>query len=203
MKKLLILSLIFLAPWLANAQTNYAYLAWDNNFPLSNKDWLDSSSPHGGVAGFRFFVRDNQFSVGIDLNWTTYDQYEPTQTFQQENGAITTDYYKYIYQYGGVISAQYYQPIGSDIVFPYYGLGIGANYNRYSLFYNIYEDSESAWGLLVRPEAGVLVKFGKYRSLGAIAAAHFDYSTVKMETYDYSGFSSYGFKVGIVIMGRD
>lgn len=203
MKKIFFLLVLFAAPWLADAQTNYAYLSWDNNYPLSNKDWLSSSSPHGGVAGFRFFIRDNQFSVGLDLNWTTFDQYEPTQTFPQDNGAITTDYYKYIYQYGGVVSGQFYHPTGSEIFFPYYGLGLGANYNRYTVYYNIYEDAESAWGFLIRPEAGVLVKFGKYRSLGAIAAVHYDYSTVRMPVYDYSGFSSLGWKVGIVIMSRD
>jgi hypothetical protein len=203
MKKIIFILTFFAAPWLAAAQTNYVYLSWDNNYPLSNKEWLDSSSPYGGVAGFRFFIRDNQFSVGLDLNWTTYEQYEPTQTFPQENGAITTDYYKYIFQYGAVASAQYYQPIGSEIVFPYYGLGLGANYNRYQLRYNIYKDEADAWGFLVRPEAGVLVKFGEHRSLGVIAAVHYDYSTVKMPQYDYSGFSSFGWKIGIVIMSRD
>jgi hypothetical protein len=202
MKKVLLL-LIMLIPVLAEAQSNYAYLAWDNNYPLSNKDWLSSSSPHGGVLGFRYFVRENQFSVGLDLNWTTYDQYEPTKTFVQDNGAITTDYYKYIYQYGGVISGQFYHPIGSEIVFPYYGLGLGANYNRYTIYYNIYEDAQKGWGFLVRPEAGVLVKFGEHRALGALLAAHYDYSTVKNDDYDYRRFSSFGWKIGIVLMSRD
>jgi hypothetical protein len=203
MKKLFAILGLFSAPLLVNAQTNYAYLAWDNNYPLSNKEWLDSSSPHGGGLGFRFFVRDNQISIGLDLSWTTFDQYEPTQTFPQEHGAITTDYYKYIYQYGAVASVQYYQSIGSEIVFPYYGLGLGGNYNNFRIYYNIYDDGDSGWGFLVRPEAGVLIKFGKYRTLGALAAVHYDYSTVKMPQYDYSGFSSVGWKVGIVIMSRD
>jgi hypothetical protein len=203
MKKYFLFLVIVAAPFLASAQTHYAYLAWDNNYPLSNKDWLKSGSPHGGVLGFRYFIRDQQFSIGLDLNWTTFDQYEPTRTFQEENGAITTDYYKYIYQYGAVVSAQYYQPIGSKIVFPYYGIGLGANYNQFTIYYNIYEDTQKGWGFLARPEAGVLVKFGEHRSLGAIAAVHYDYSTVKNKDYDYSGFSSFGWKIGIVLTSRD
>jgi hypothetical protein len=202
MKKFLI-AFILSAPLIAGAQTHYAYLAWDYNFPLSNKDWIKDSSPHGGMAGFRQFIRDNQMSVGLDLNWTTYDQYELPQTFPMDNGAITTDYFKYLYQYGIVASAQYYHPIGSEIVFPYYGIGIGANYNKFAVYYNIYEDVQKSWGFLARPEAGVLVRFGEHRSLGALAAIHYDYSTMKNRDYDYSGFSSFGWKIGIVLMSRD
>jgi hypothetical protein len=203
MKKIIFISCVLMLPLVSWAQSNYAYLAWDNNYPLSNKEWLDEASPHGGAVGFRFFLRDDQLSVGLDLNWTTFDQYEPTRTFPQDNGALTTDYYKYIYQYGGVVSVQFYHPMESKIFFPYYGVGIGANYNRFALYYNIYEDVSKGWAFLVRPEAGVLVKFGEYRSLGAIAGIHYDYSTVRNERYDYSGFSSVGWKIGLVLMSRD
>jgi hypothetical protein len=203
MKKLFILSLIVMAPQILAAQNHYAYLAWDYNFPLSNKDWIKDSSPHGGMVGFRQFIRENQLSVGVDVNWTTFDQYELPQTFDLENGAITTDYFKYIYQYGAVVSAQYYHPLGNNIVYPYYGLGIGANYNRFAVYYNIYQEQQKAWGFLVRPEAGLLIRFGEHRSLGALAAVHYDYSTVKNKDYDYSGFSSVGWKIGIVLMSRD
>ena len=200
-KKIAIACVLVVTATLTQAQTNYVYLAWDYNMPLSNKEWLDSSTPHGGVLGYRHFIRDGQLSVGVDINWTTYDQYEPRQTFQQTNGALTTDYYKYIYQYGGVASVQYYHSLFDGIVLPYYGIGVGANYNQFTLYYNIYEDADKAWGFLVRPEVGAVVKFGKYRSLGAILAAHYDYSTVKYPDYNYSGFSSLGWKLGIVLMG--
>jgi hypothetical protein len=201
--KLLLLAVILIGPSFAQAQDNFAFLAWNYNIPLTNKKWLDTPSPHGGVFGYRYFVKEQKISVGLDLSWTTFDQYEPTQTFLQENGAITTDYFKYIYQYAGVVNGQYYFNIGdSELVFPYAGLGLGASYNRFTLYYNIYEDTEKTWAFIARPEAGVLVKFGKYRSLGAIAAVHYDYSTAKNENYNYSSFSSAGFRLGVVLMSR-
>jgi outer membrane protein W len=203
MKKFLLFSFLILACWSASAQRNYAYLAWDINMPLTNKEWIEDTSPHGGMVGFRYFVRDEQFSVGLDLNWTTYDQYEERQTFQTDNGAFTTDYYKYIYQYGAAVSAQYYKPSSSEIFFPYVGLGVGANYNQYTVYYNIYENSQKAWGFLVRPEAGALIKFGPDRSLGAIVAVHYDYSTAKNVNYNYTNFSSVGVKIGLMLMTRD
>jgi|SRR5690606_586894 len=202
MKKILILFCFLSAATIASAQENFFYLSWNYQVPLSNTNWLDSSSPHGGKVGYRFFIQD-RISLGVDVNWSTFDQYEETRTFEQENGAITTDYYKYIYQYGAVISGQYYFPVGeSEIIFPYAGLGLGANYHDYTLYYNIYDESYTGWGFLARPEAGVVVRFGKYRSLGAIAGVHFDYSTNKNDNFDYNGFNAVGFKLGVVMMSR-
>lgn len=201
-KSLLVFLLSFLVTR-AIAQDNYFYFAWNYQTPLSNTEWLDAASSSGGKLGYRFFVLEDRLTMGVDLNWITFDQYEPTQTFQQENGAITTDYFKFIYNYGAVVSAQYYFPVKeSQVFFPYAGLGLGANYNDFTLYYNIYNDSYTSWGFLARPEAGVVVRFGPYRSLGAIAGVHFDYSTNRNENFDYSGFNSAGFKLGIVLMNR-
>jgi hypothetical protein len=202
--RLLLFVLLVTAPLLTNAQDSFGFLSWDIQVPLTNKEWIDSSSPHGGAVGYRFMVIDEKLSVGLDLNWTTFGQYQPTQTFPQDNGAITTDYYKYLYQYGATATAQYYLPNGTqEIFFPYVGLGLGANYNQFALYYNIYEESDHAVGFLARPEAGIIVRFGKYRSLGAMVALHYDYSTVKYPEYNYSGFSSAGVRVGLVIRGRN
>ena len=203
LKKYLLFILLSSSATVVAAQDNFFYLAWNYQMPLSNTDWLDASSPSGGKIGYRFFVLEDRLTMGVDLNWITFDQYEPTQTFQQENGAITTDYFKFIYNYGAVVSAQYYFPVNdSKVFFPYAGLGLGANYNDFTLYYNIYSDSYTSWGFLARPEAGVLVRFGPYRSLGAIAGVHFDYSTNKNENFDYPGFNTVGFKLGIVLMNR-
>jgi hypothetical protein len=198
-KNIIILLMIFSGT--AYAQRNYFYLNWDYNIPLSNTDWLESASSSGGKLGYRAFIGDGKFSAGLDLNWTTYDQYEPTETFPQPGGAITTDYFKYIYNYGAVASGQYYFPVGeTKRFFPYAGLGLGANYNEYVIYYNIYQDAYKAWGFLARPEAGILVRFGTRRSLGIMAAVHYDYSTNSLDEFDYSNFSSVGFQLGIMVM---
>lgn len=184
-----------------HAQENYFYLGWNYTIPLSNTTWLEDGSASGGKAGYRFFIGDGRFSAGLDFNWATYEQYEPTETFPQENGAITTDYFKYIYNYGIVASGQYNIPLGEKELFiPYAGLGLGANYNAYTIYYNIYEDNDEAWGFLVRPEAGMLIRFSERRSIGAIAGIHYDFSTNKSADFDYSNFSALGFKIGLVLM---
>jgi outer membrane protein W len=187
----------FTSAW---AQEKYFYLALDVNKPVSNTSWIGSTSNSGLKIGYRFFIND-QISVGVDLASQTFDQYNPTETVVNPNGAVTTDYFKYIYSYSGVVSGQYYFKIDDKKrFFPYAGLGLGANNNEYIVYYNIYSDAERKWGFLARPEAGILFKFGSRRSVGAMAAIHYDYSTNRSDMFDYNNFSTVGFQVGIMFM---
>ena len=203
MKVTAILILVFLcASGIAEAQENYFYINWNGNIPLSSTDFIDNTSARGAKIGYRmFFGRDRRFSAGVDFNWAQYDQYKPRETFVNESGAITTDYFNYIYQYGLTASSQYYFPLGeNDRFFPYVGLGLGANRNEYTVYYNIYTDVDKAFGFLARPEAGILVRVGSRRKMGVMAAVHYDFSTNKSDAVDYSNFSTVGFQLGIMML---
>jgi hypothetical protein len=182
------------------AQEKYIYLNLDMNKPTSNTQWIESISIAGGKLGYRGFIRPN-FSAGLDIGWSNFDEYEPTSTKQNPTGAITSDYFHYIYSYSGVVSGQYYfKDEDEERFFPYAGLGLGANTNEYVLYYNIYEDTERSWGFLVRPEIGVLFRFTERGSLGIMAAVHYDYSTNKSEKFSYNNFSALGFQIGLMAM---
>ena len=182
------------------AQEKYFYLSLDATKPLSNTSWVEDATFAAGKIGYRGFIRPN-FSAGLDIGWANFDQYEPTSTKDNPTGAITTDYFHYIYSYSAVVSAQYYfKPEDEDRFFPYAGLGLGANTNEYVLYYNIYEDAQRGWGFLARPEIGLLFRFTERSSLGVMAALHFDYSTNKSDKFNYSNFSSIGFQLGLISM---
>jgi len=204
MKKLLLIGVFALLVINSFAQENYAYIAWNYQYPLTNREWLKDPSSRGGAVGYKVFLNGSRrFSLGGEVNWTTFTQYAPTETFYNTNGAITTDYFKYVYSYGIVLSSQYYFPMGEkELFFPYVGLGLGANRNTYTLFYNIYSEEYKAWGFLGRPEAGIVIRFSEGRSLGAIAAVHYDFSTNKNSEFGYKNFSSAGFKIGLVLMSH-
>jgi hypothetical protein len=203
MKTLYSIVLLLLAG-VAHAQNNYFYINWDINTPLTNTDWVKGTSSSGARIGYRAFIQeDSRLSLGIDVNYATFDTYKPKETFVSKGGAITTDYFNYIYQYGITASAQYYFPLGDgEQFFPYAGLGLGANHHEYTQYYNIYSNSEKKWGFLARPEAGMLIRFNKNRGLGAMAAVHYDYSQNKSESFNYKSFSSFGFQIGIMVMNR-
>jgi hypothetical protein len=195
---LLFLSLSFGAV----AQENYFYLNWNANIPVTNTEWIGNTSARGARVGYRMFLgRERRLSGGVDFNWAQFDEYKPKETFENSTGAITTDYFNYVRQYGLTVSGQYYFPLGEkERIFPYVGFGVGANRNEYLVYYNIYQDDDKAWGFLARPEAGILVRIGSRRRVGVMAAVHYDYSTNKSETYNYSNFSTVGFQIGIMSM---
>lgn len=182
------------------AQEKYIYFNINGGKPLSNTEWIEDFSFAGGRIGYRGFIIPN-LSAGVDFGWNNFDQYEPTNTRQTGNGAITTDYFHYIYAYSGVVSGQYYfKQEDEDRLFPYAGLGLGASTNEYVLYYNIYEDAERSWGFLVRPEIGILFRFTERGSLGIMAAVHYDYSTNKSDKFAYSNFSAIGVQIGLMAM---
>ena len=182
------------------AQEKYMYLNLDVQKPTANTGWIDDISAAAGKLGYRGFIRPN-FSAGLDIGWANFDQYEPTSTKQNPTGAITTDYFHYIYNYSAVVSGQYYlKDEDEDRFFPYAGLGLGANTNEYVLYYNIYEDAERSWGFLARPEIGLLFRFTNRGSLGIMAALHYDFSTSKSEKFSYSNFSAVGIQIGLMSM---
>jgi hypothetical protein len=198
--RLLIFLFCILTSGVVLGQSKYLYLNLDINKPVSNTEWISGASIAGGKIGYRGFIRPN-FSAGVDLGWANFDEYEPTVTRQLATGAITSDYFHYIYNYTGVVSGQYYfKQEDEDRFFPYAGLGLGASTNQYVLYYNIYQDTQRSWGFLARPEAGVLFRFTDRSSLGVMAAVHFDYSTNKSDKFAYNNFSALGFQIGLISM---
>jgi len=205
MKKQLIFLVLALTLTSLNAlaQDNYFYIAYDVSKPTSN-GWLEATNSRGWRMGYHGFLNSgNRISVGLDVNWSQFDQYQPYETYPSSNGATSTDYFKYIYQYGATVTGHYYFPVGNgEILFPFAGLGLGANYNEYLIYYNVNTFGEKKWGFVTRPEAGILIRFGAGRSLGALAAVHYDFSTNSSDQFDVSNFSAVGFRVGLMFMDR-
>jgi hypothetical protein len=202
MKRGIILFAFVVAVHFLRAQDRYFFLALDVQKPFSNTSWVSDASTRGIKIGYRVFLSD-QFSAGLEISSNAFDQYHPTETVSNGTGAMTTDYFKYIYSYSAAVSGQYYFSLGqNERLFPYAGVGLGANNNEYVTYYNIYQDQDAKWGFLARPEAGILYKFGGRRSIGAMAAVHYNYSTNRSEKFGYNNFNTLGFQLGIVLMDR-
>jgi opacity protein-like surface antigen len=198
MKKIVAFVLFLFALTQANAQEKYIYVNLDINTPLSNKGWLDKTSSRGLKFGYRKFITE-KFSAGLDLGVANYSQYFPKETFEYPSGALTTDYFNYITSYTVTASGQYYFG-GNDIFHPYAGIGLGAMNNQYTQYYNIYTDVDRSWGFLARPEAGVLVRISQRRSIGLMAAIHYDYATNQSDDNNYSNFTGFGVQVGVMFL---
>jgi hypothetical protein len=180
---------------------HFFFLSWDNNSPLSNKDYVGDASSLGTKLGFRKRLNSiDRFWAGADFGWAVYKQYYPYATYTSGTQSVSTDLYDYTYSYNLGASIDYLILPAEKMIVPYGGITIGAAYQKYAQYYNVYGADGSSWGLLIRPEAGVLIGFKENSSWRVKAAFHYDYSSNTSSDFGYKNFSSMGFQVGIVKM---
>ena len=173
-------------------------VALDINAPLSNTDYVSQISARGFKLGYREMIND-RFFAGFDFNNTSFTKYRPRRTYSNGTGAITTDLFNYTYNYGLVLSGEYYFRVEQRIM-PFAGIGVGASYIKYKQFFNVYSNQSDSWGVLVRPQAGVQLRLKDDSKWAFQAALHYDYSSAKNKDFDLGSFSSVGVNVGIIIL---
>jgi Outer membrane protein beta-barrel domain len=170
-------------------------LSWDINIPVNN-NFTNKTSLDGFQMDYRKMIKPD-LSVGLEINWASYEQYYPRKTYQIPNGAVTTDFYSYLYTFPLAISVHHYFH-GNNKIFPYAGLALGATYAEMKLFYNTYSSSDYNWGFLIRPELGAIVKFSDNSSWGLMIGARYNYSTNTQSNFKINGIQSVGFQLGLV-----
>jgi hypothetical protein len=198
MKSIVIAVLVFVSTG-SFAQLYDGAISVELNFsqPLSDKEYIDNSATGARMTYTRFFSK--YLGAGLDISYTTYDDYVPRQTYYYDGGAVTTDLFPY----------HYYLTIGGRLVYrmkpdnkftPYGAIGLGAAVSDYKLFYNVYQEQDSKTGFLMRPEAGVMYLFKEYGSLGVKASVAYDYAFNESEYFGVKNFSSVGFQIGILLL---
>lgn len=174
------------------------FVGWNFNTPLVNKDFVGQPSSRGARLGYRELIRE-KIAIGVDLTWSTYDDYIPRQTYDNGNSTITTDFTHYANNYAALLTGDYYFRVEKNIM-PYVGFGAGLGYHSYKVYYNVYTDGDNAFGLLLRPQAGVWAKFDERKNWAFNIGAHFDFSTARSKDLGYKNFMNAGFQIGLVFL---
>ncbi len=198
MKKLLItLSLVTIFSLAGFAQSNLFGIGWEINIP-NNSDYINKTALAGGKMEYRHFF-NKKFSAGVALNWTTYEEYLPRQTFTKPDGnsAVTSDFVAQVYQLPITATAHYYFA-DTRLFRPYAGIALGAQYLEQSLYYNVYVSEDNGWGFVARPELGTFIKTGSLNQWGFHAAVSYSYATNKTDLIDSDSFKNIGFTIGVV-----
>jgi hypothetical protein len=176
----------------------YYSLVWDFNAPISNRELISKSTLRSG----RFIYREtinNRFSVGGDIGFATYHDHLPPDVYTSGNNSLYAEVFPFAYNYTFTFSGEYYY-LDQDRLKAFAGIGIGASYNKFTAYYNVFSNEDKTWGALFRPNTGVLVRLGKkWRWAGRIAF-HLDYATNKSTDFDYKNFINAGLDAGFALM---
>lgn len=199
MKKIVIAFALFCTGTIANAQhkgSNLWYLNWEPGTPVGS-NFVSQFSWRGGSFGYSRFISDNT-TVGVEMNWNSYYEYKPSQTYTQGTIAVTTDFYKYLYSLPLTIRAAHYFKTSFNKMMPYIGLGIGTAYGEQKLFYNIYESGTNNWGFCVIPEIGTNIRLSDNQQAPLInLGVRYKYSTNSWKDVGLSGVSTFNFYLGL------
>ena len=199
MKKLIIIaSLILLFSTAGLAQKNAFGFSWEINMP-SNNGYLDKTSYAGGKVEYRHLLKYKNVSVGLAINWATYEQHIPRQTFQGSDGnsAVTSDFVAQVYQLPFTATAHYYFQEGKPLR-PYVGIALGGQYMEQSLYYNVYISENKNWGFVARPELGAIYKPKNARTWGILGALNYSYATNTTDLIDNNSFNNFGITLGVI-----
>src|SRR5258707_6306915 len=151
----------------------FYFLSWDNNQPSSNTSFVSAASSLGSKLGFRKRLNDvDRLWAGADFGWAVYKEYFPYTTYTTGTRSLSTDLYDYVYSYNLGATLDYFIFPMERLVTPYGGLAIGAAYNKYTQYYNVYGSSRGSWGPLLRPDVEVLIRLKENASWRIKAAIH-------------------------------
>jgi hypothetical protein len=168
------------------------------SFPLSNRSFIDNVA----LRGLRFFYRElinERVSAGFDFSYVSYSDYLPPKVYGTSLQSVYTDLYNNVDQYAITVSGEYnFRPEAR--LMPFAGLGGGAAYSIFNLYYNIYSDSDRKWSGLIRPYGGAMFRFGPKSSWALFSTISLDHAFVKAPDYDYNGFSSMNIQAGLVFL---
>lgn len=180
--------------------SKYFSVSADINKPIVNTEFIKAISKRGIKLSYREFLND-RFSIGGEASMAVYNDHIQPQVYTQDSLTyIYADIFSYVYSYTLAFSGDYFF-ITDQAVLPYAGLSIGAAYNQFTMYYNVYQQQDNRWGALVRPHAGAIFKFGKKSNWGILTDIHLDYATTKSNDTDYTnGFATVGFQIGVVLM---
>ena len=68
------------------------------------------------------------------------------------------------------------------------------------MYFNIYNLHETNWGFLVKPEAGVLLKFGENSRSGIVFGIRYNYATNRQPDFKIDNIQTLSFQLGLALM---
>ena len=160
MKKLFILSFLFMGTLAASAQESIFQIGWDVAIPTGDlkEQYIDEPSFRGVTIGGRKFLTDF-FSVGGKAGWQTfYTRFDGTYQID-ENADITGTQLRYLNIYP--IQANFHYYLGQDEgVRPYLGANVGVVFANQRTDVGIFTIGQNSTHFGVSPEVGVLIPIG-------------------------------------------
>jgi outer membrane protein W len=174
----------------------YFGIGYNITQPLNNT-FTDQTGLYGGHVEAEYYI-NKTYSVGFNTSWNTLLKYIPTKTYPllYEAGDITTDMYNSVYNMAYTLFGRYHFKQNERFK-PFLSLAMGAQNTEFTEFYSIYQDRQTAWGFIVRPEIGTVISISKNNKTNLIAGLDYFYSTNSNKSLNINNIQGVEFNIGI------
>jgi len=175
--------------WIINVE-------WGLGMPTGDFDqFLD-----GATSSRSFYIEvkkvlGNHFAVGGGVGWQGYNKKFDRNTYEFNNGALTTTLLNYMYLVPFRLTGNYY-PLKNTKLQPYLGLSAGLYSTSRRTDLGLYEIEENHWNFGVSPEVGVNIPIG---TAGWGVVAKYRYNYIIYNYLEFDNLSSMDFSVGILL----
>lgn len=170
-KSLLIVALALVSLGVSAQNKTNAY--YGMALPMGDtKDYISPASFRGANIEFEKLVNPSM-GVGFLIGWNTFYEAMDRGTYPLENGAITSNQYRYLNTIPIQAVGKYYFAGDDAVIRPFVGLAAGTYYMERRVDNGLFSSSDKGWTWSLAPKAGFLIPFN-YRSSLAISL---DYST--------------------------
>lgn len=165
---------------------------------LDFQNYIKPISYVGADIDFRYF-KNNWFSFGLKLGWSSFYQDKIKETYVWENIAVTADQWRYLYQTDFAFQPHFYIP-NKTIVKPFLGGSLGTSFIQDYIQVGDLTFNRNFWGFNYTSEIGLLLHLRKPDGLAVYTS--FGFNQVVLKNEHYKNVSNLIFKIGIAFSGQ-
>ena len=167
---------------------------WVIGIPMGDmtNNFISKTSTRGFNMEYRYFL-NSPLSIGGGFSWQGfYEKYERS-TYSNENGAITSARFNYLYTFPLYMNFHYY-PMKNNSIYPFIGINVrGTSIDKQDQVGRYYIQDKS-WHFALQPEVGALFKIDPAGGFGLIVKAKYNY--IFYNEGDFNSLSQLNFYFG-------
>jgi outer membrane protein W len=170
-KSLLIVALTLVSLGVSAQSKTNAY--YGMALPMGDtKDYINPASFRGANIEFEKFVNPS-VGVGFLVGWNTFYEAMDRDTYDLDNGAITSNQYRYLNVIPIQATGKYYFACDDAAIRPFIGMAAGTYYMERRVDNGLFSESDKGWTFSLAPKVGCLIPIN-YRASLALSV---DYSS--------------------------
>lgn len=138
-----------------------------------SSNFISKTSTRGFAMEYRYML-NGPISVGGGFTWQAFYEKFERDTYQFDDGAITSTRFNYLYTFPIFANFHYY-PLKSNYIYPFVGLNVAMVSIDKQDQVGQYYIQDKSWQFALAPEIGALIQMNPGSGFGIVLKAKYNY----------------------------